>query len=83
VLVSVIDLVGKVERRQRKTRITQRMINKMDGRRKWQKAISELERKNYRNLRYLLKGTTETRRKNTLRIYVAIYWDFQEQNVLI
>ena len=55
----------------------------MDGRRKWQKAISELERKNYRNLRYLLKGTTETRRKNTLRIYVAIYWDFQEQNVLI
>jgi hypothetical protein len=31
------------------------MINNIDGRRKCQNAISEAERKNYRNLRNLLK----------------------------
>jgi hypothetical protein len=56
-LFVVADLVGRVERRPRKTRITQQVINKMDGRRKWQNAISEVVRKNYRNLRNSLKGT--------------------------
>jgi len=71
VLDSVTDLVGKVERRPRKTRITERMINKMDGRRKWQNAVSEVRRKNYRNLRNLLKGTTDKPINNTLRTCVS------------
>jgi len=40
VLGTVTDLVGKFERRPRKPWITQQMINKIDGRRKWQNAIS-------------------------------------------
>jgi len=68
---TVTDLVGEVERRPRKPWITQQIINEMAGRRKWQNAGSEVERKNYRNLRNLLKGTTEMPRKNTLRKFVA------------
>ena len=59
VLGTVTDLVGKVEKRPRKPWITQQIINKMDGQRKWQNAVREVERKNYRNLRNILKGTTE------------------------
>jgi hypothetical protein len=59
-------LVGKVERRPRKPCITQQLINNFDGRKKWQNEISEVERKNYRNLRNLLKGTTDKPIKNTL-----------------
>jgi hypothetical protein len=46
------------------------MKNKMDGRREWQNGVSEVRRKNYRNQRNLLKGTTDKLRKNTLRTYV-------------
>jgi hypothetical protein len=67
----VTDLVGEVERRPRKPWITQKIINKMDGRRKWQNAVSKVERKNYRNLRNLLTGAKEKLRKNTLRKFVA------------
>ena len=55
VLVTVPALPGKVERGPRKKRITQKMINEMDGRLEWQNAISDLGRKNYRNLRNVLK----------------------------
>jgi hypothetical protein len=44
------------------------MINKMDGQRKWQNVINEVGRKNYRNLRNVLKRPTDKSRKNTLRI---------------
>ena len=71
VLISVTALVGKVERRPRETPITQQIINKMDGRLEWQNAISEIGRKNCRNLRNVLKGTTDNPRKYTLRTYVA------------
>jgi len=43
----------------------------MDERRKWQNAISEVGRKKYRNLRNLLKGTTDKPRKITLKTNVA------------
>jgi hypothetical protein len=71
VVDTVRDLVGKVERRQRKTRITQQIINKMNGRRKRQNDINEVRIKNYRNRRELLKGTTDKPRRNTFRTYVA------------
>jgi len=71
VLGSVTDLVGKVERRPRQTRIAQQMINKMNERRKWQNAISGVGRKNYSKLSNLLKPITDKSRKNTLRTYVA------------
>jgi len=45
------DLVGKVEKRARKPRITQEMISKMDERRKWKNFNTEEGRKNYRKLR--------------------------------
>jgi hypothetical protein len=43
VLDTVSDLVGKVERRARKPRITQEMISKMDERRKWKNVNNEEE----------------------------------------
>jgi len=55
VLFVVTTLSGKVEKRPRKKRITQKMINEMDGRLEWKNGISELGRKNYRNLRNVLK----------------------------
>jgi hypothetical protein len=67
----VIVLVGKVERRPRMTRITQQMINKMDGRLEWQNAISEIGRKNYRKQSNVLNGTADNPRKYTLRTYLA------------
>jgi endonuclease/exonuclease/phosphatase family metal-dependent hydrolase len=47
VLDTMSDLVGKVERRARKPRITQ-MISEMDELRKWKNVNSEEGRKNYR-----------------------------------
>jgi hypothetical protein len=44
------DLVGKVERRARKPRITQEMISKMAEQRKW-KNVNNEGQKNYRRLR--------------------------------
>jgi hypothetical protein len=71
VLVTVNALVWRFERRPSLIRITQQMINKMDERLKWQNAISELGRKNYRNLRNVLKRTTGSPRKYTMIISVA------------
>jgi type I site-specific restriction endonuclease len=45
------DLVGKVERKARRSWITQEMISKMDERRKWKNVNNEEGRKNYRRLR--------------------------------
>ena len=41
VLDSISDLVGKVEKRARKPWITQKMISKMDKRRKWKNFNTE------------------------------------------
>jgi hypothetical protein len=51
VLDTKSDLVGKVERRARKPWITQKMISKMDERRKWKNVHNEEGRKNYKRLR--------------------------------
>jgi hypothetical protein len=47
------------------------MINKMDGRLKWQNAVSEIGRKDYRKLRNVLNGTTGSPISYTLIISVA------------
>jgi len=51
VLDTISDLVGKVEKRARKPWITQKMISKMDERRKWKNVNTEESRRNYRRLR--------------------------------
>jgi hypothetical protein len=45
VLDTLSDLVGNVEKRARKPRITQEMISKMDKRRKWKNVNTEEDRK--------------------------------------
>ena len=60
------DLVGKVEKRARKPRITQEMISKMDERRKWKNFNTEEGRKNYRRLRNELKRATNKAKKEYL-----------------
>ena len=57
VLDTFSDLVGKVEKRVRKPRITQEMISKMDEGRKWKNVNTE-GRRNYRRLRNELKRAT-------------------------
>ena len=56
---SVSNLVGKVEKRARKPWITQKMVSKMNERRKWKNVNIEEGRKNYRRLRNELKRATE------------------------
>jgi len=51
VLSTISDLVGKVEERARKPRITHEVTSKMDERRKWKNVNNEEGRKNYRRLR--------------------------------
>ena len=66
VLDTISDLVGKVEKRARKPRITQEMISKMDKRRKWKNVNTEEGRRNCRRLRNELKRTTEKAKKECL-----------------
>jgi diphthamide synthase subunit DPH2 len=68
VLDTLSDLAGKVEKRARKPRITQKMISKMDERRKWKNVNTEEGRKNYQRLRNELKRTTDNAKKEHLEI---------------
>jgi len=61
------DLVGKVEKRERKPWITQEMISEMDERRKWKNVNTEEFRKNYRRLRNELKRATDNVKKEYLK----------------
>jgi len=63
VLDTISDLVGKVEKRARKPRITQEMISKMDKRRKWKNVNTEEGRRNCRRLRNELKRDIEEAKK--------------------
>ena len=81
VLDTISDLVGKVEKRARKTRITQEMISKMDERRKWKNVNTEEGRKNYRRLRNKLKRATDNVKKE--REHVTRLWNFKEQGIMI
>jgi type I site-specific restriction endonuclease len=65
-LDNISDLVGKVEKRARKPRITQEAISKMDERRKWKNVNSDESRKNYRSLRNELKIATNSDKKEYL-----------------
>ena len=67
VLDTISDLVGKVEKRARKSQITQEMISKMDERRKWKNVNTEEGRKNYRRLRNELKRATDNAKKDYLK----------------
>jgi len=62
-LDTISDFVGKVEKRARKPWITQEMISKMDGRRKWKNINTEEGKRNYRRLRKELKRTTKKAEK--------------------
>ena len=62
-LDTISDLVGKVEKR---ARITQEMISKMDERRKRNNVNTEEGRKNYRRLRNELKRATDNAKKEYL-----------------
>jgi hypothetical protein len=68
-LDTISDLVGKVEKRDRKPWITQEMISKVDERRKWKSVNTGEGRGNYRRLRNELKRATKKVRKNILRTY--------------
>jgi hypothetical protein len=76
VLDTVSDLIGIVERT-RKPWITQKMVSKMDKRRKWKNVNNEERRKNYRRLRNLLKRTTENAKKEYLESISDEIIDFQ------
>ena len=60
-------MVGKVEKRARKPRVTQEMISKMDERRKWKNVNTEEGRRNYRRLRNKLKRATEKAKRSILK----------------
>jgi hypothetical protein len=66
VLVTLSDLVGKVEKRARKPWITQEMISKVDERRKWKNVNIEEGRKDYWRLRNDLKRATDNAKKEYL-----------------
>ena len=66
VLDTISDLVGKVEKRERKPWITQEMISKMDERREWKNVYTEEGRRNYRRLRNELKRATGKAKKEYL-----------------
>ena len=77
VLISISDLVGKVEKRQRKPWITQEMISEMDERRKWKNGNTEEGRKNYRRLRNELKRATDNTKKEYLENICNEIMEFQ------
>ena len=76
VLDTISDLVGKVEKRVRKPRITQEMISKMDEGRKWKNVNTE-GRRNYRRLRNELKRATGNAKKEYLENICNEIMEFQ------
>ena len=70
-------LVGKVEKRARKLRITQEMISKMGERRKWKNVNNGDGRKNYRRLRNELKRATDNAKKEYLENICNEIMEFQ------
>jgi hypothetical protein len=77
VLDTVSDMVGKVERRARKPRITQEMFSKMDERRKWKNVNNEEGRKNYRRQRDELKRATDKAKNEYLESICDEIIEFQ------
>jgi hypothetical protein len=77
VLYTISDLVGKVEKRARKSWITQEMISKMDERRKRKNVNIEEGRKNYKRLRNELKRATDNSKKEYLENICKAIMEFQ------
>ena len=77
-LHTISDLVGKVEKRAIKPRITQEMISNMNERRKWKNVINEEGRKNYRRPRNELNIATETAKKEYLQNICNEFIEFQK-----
>jgi hypothetical protein len=65
-LDAISDLYGKVEKRARKLCTIEKIISKMDERRKWKNVNIDGDRRNYRGLRNKLKITTENAKKEYL-----------------
>jgi len=66
VLDTIIDLVGKVEKKARKPWITQETISKTNERRKWKNVNTEEGRKNYSTPRNEMKRATDNAEKKYL-----------------
>jgi len=77
VLVTISELVGKVEKTTRKPWITQEIISKMDERRKWKNANTEESSNNYRMLRNELKRVTVNAIKKYLEAICDEIMEFQ------
>ena len=77
VLDTLSDLVGKVEKRARKPWTTQKMISKMDERRKWKNVNTEQGRKNYQRLRNELKRATDNAKNEYLENICQEIMEFQ------
>ena len=77
-LDTISDLVGKVEKRARKSWITQEMISKMGERRKWKDVNNEKGRRSYRRLRNDLKRDRETAKKEYLENICNEIIEFQK-----
>ena len=82
-LDGVSDLVGRVQRRARKLWITQKILGKMDERRKWKNFNNEEGRKNYRRVRNEFKRDTEKAKKEYLERICDEIIEFQKQDVMI
>jgi type I site-specific restriction endonuclease len=82
VLDTISDLVGKVEKRARKSWITQEIISKMDERRKWNNVNTEEGRKNYRKLRKELKRVIENAKEEYLENICKDIMEFQRTRAL-
>jgi type I site-specific restriction endonuclease len=77
VLDTISDLVGKVEKRARKSWITREMMDKIDERRKWKNINIEEGKKNYRRLRNKLKRATDSAIKEYLENICNEIMEFQ------
>jgi len=83
VLVTISDLVGKVEKRAIKPWITQEIISKIDERRKWKNVNTEEGKKNYRMLRNKLKRATDNAKKEYLENICKEIMELQRTRLFI
>lgn len=77
------DLVVEVDRKARKPWITLERISKMDERKQWEKVNDEEGRWTTEDWGKNWKTGKDKPKKEYLRAYVTISWDFKEQEVTI
>jgi hypothetical protein len=81
VLCNIRDLVGIVQKRARKPRMTKEMISKMDETRKWKNVNTEEDRKNKRRLRTELKRATNNAKKQYLENICKEIMEYQRRGL--